>query len=392
MRGRLPAAPSPDLQFLDYARDLAAARSGHRAIVFHLSRLKKSHRAEKNIETAAGIVTELVQEFSGRTTVLPGGDIALICKGISSKALNETIELVRYLFIDDEIAKEEEQADFCSVFDLEVAYPNFLALLQKIQGGEAKPPRRPPAPPAIRLPAPVGTGELGALLRAAATADLTGMLRRQTIWAVAKERPPVAKFDEVFIPIDALAAAIGTASTMPDNRCLSLYVAGILDKRLLARLEWETIGNERPLSINISVATARSAEFVAFDERRAAAKPQSRMVLQMSLVDICADLPAYFEAAELVKGRGYVICLDGIAYPALACMNFRRLRADLIKIPWDEALLQLGEAEFRELYRGLSDSGLGRAILTHCERREAIQFGQAVGIELFQGPWLDRHE
>lgn len=60
-----------------------------------------------------------------------------------------------------------------------------------------------------------------------------------------------------------------------------------------------------------------------------------------------------------------------------------------VKVVWDDALLQAADGAMRELRAAIADCGAER-ILTRCGRRQAIDVGQAMGIELFQGWQVDQ--
>jgi hypothetical protein len=119
-----------------------------------------------------------------------------------------------------------------------------------------------------------------------------------------------------------------------------------LDRHVLTRLAWEQFGNFRPVSFNINVSTLHSPEFLKYDNERAAGW-RGRTVLEIQLGNLWADLSAYLAIADLVKQRGYLRCLDGITPQAFPCINFQRLKIDLVKLIWDDALLQQDEAATR---------------------------------------------
>ena len=398
--GVLPNSPRPvsansagEASLMAYAERLAAARGGQRAIVFHLSRLHRSHRTEKLIETAAGMLQELAQEFGGRLFVEPAGDLVVICKGVTSRAMDEAIEAVRYLFVDDPLAGEGAQAEFSSLFDLEIAYPHFMSMLRQMRDGTLRPVRRVPsqtgggARPALSQL--LDPGRVAALIDRVNAIDLTRMVRRQTIWAMPAGQPPQAKFEELFVSIEALKRSVGPDFQLATDPHLFQYLTRWLDRSLIDRLVWEKFSNGRPLSININLATLQSLEFAELEVHRTGGW-RGRIILEVQLFDAWSDLPAYLAAADLMKERGYLRCIDGLTHQALTCVNFHNLKADLVKLAWDDSLLQLDEAALRELYRAIAECGPRRIILTRCGREEALRFGQAIGIHLFQGWHLDR--
>lgn len=379
-----PSVPTEDM-LLAYVEQLADGRAGHRALCFHLSRLDRAHRHDKHLKIATNMLMEMVDQFSGRLFVLRSSDIIVVCKGITARAIDHAIEALRYLFNDDKLARQDAQAQFYSVFDLEIGYPQFLSLIRGIRDTEARQRLR-----AVRRPlAKPMEQRLAGLLDALSAIDLSQMVRRQTVWALQEGRKPVAKFDELFISIDRLSAAISPDVNLAKDRQLFQYLTRWLDKHMLMRLAWEQFGNSRPLSLNINLSTLQSPEFLKFDNERASGW-RGRTILEIQLGDLWADLAAYFAIADLVKQRGYLRCLDGVSFQAFPCINFQPLKLDLVKLIWDDALLQLEEPRTRALYQAIRDCGAERIIFARCGRPEAVKFGQALGVQLFQGWHLDR--
>ena len=366
-----------------YVEQLAGARSGHRAICFHLSRLARTHRRDKHIRIATNILMQAVDQFSGRLFVLRSGDIVIICKGISSKAIDDTVDTLRYLFNDDPLSRPGAEARFCSLFDLEVAFDHFHAVVTQIHDAEAaqlnKAARRPPQPAEARI---------DELLEAMARIDLSQMVKRQSVWAVHPGQKPRPKFDELFVSIDRLRATVAPDVDLAKDPQAFQYLTRWLDRHMLTRLAWEQFGIVRPISININLSTLHSPEFLTFDREQASGW-RGRIILEIQLGDMWSDLAAYLAIADQVKQRGYLRCLDGVTYPAFPCINFSRLKVDLVKMIWDDALLQLDEGALRTLYQAMTECGTRRIVFTRCGRAEALQFGRAMGVRLFQGWHLD---
>jgi hypothetical protein len=196
-----------------YLQQLAPSRSGQRALIFRLSRLHRSHRRDKHLQIVSNMLQESLTQYPGRLFLLRNGDVVMVCKGITRKAIDESTELLRYLFNDDPLAREgAEQADFCATFDLEVNHAQFIAALEEIRESEAK-QRAVKATP-VQLAASGETGPLdpsraSALIAAVSRIDLSTMGRRQTVWEMAPGKPPQARFDEFFFSIERLRSAVG---------------------------------------------------------------------------------------------------------------------------------------------------------------------------------------
>lgn len=382
-RAIAPNMPAEDA-LLAFVEQLAGDRAGHRAICFHLSRLDRAHRGEKHLQIATNLLKGTVDQFSGRLFVLRGGDIVIVCKGITARAIEQTVDGLRYLFNDDKLAKQGGEARFYSVFDLEIGYPQFSSLIQQIRDKEAKQLAK-----AGRTPVKPMERRLNELLDALSGTDLSHMVRRQTVWELQPDKKPQAKFDEIFISIERLSSAISPDLNLAKDRHLFQYLTRWLDKHVLTRLAWEQFGNTRPVSFNINVSTLHSPEFLKFDNERASGW-RGRTILEIQVGDLWSDVAAYLDIADLVKQRGYLRCLDGVTHRAFPCLAFPHLKIDLVKLIWDDALMQLDEPATRILLQAMRDCGTGRVILTRCGRAEAVKFGQALGIHLFQGWHLDR--
>ena len=378
---------------ISYLEQVAGGRTGQRALVFRLSRLHRSHRRDKHMQIVANMLQEVTREYPGRLFALRNGDMVLVCKGISRKSIDETTELLRYLFNDDPLAREGAmQADFCSTFDLEVSYADFLTALEEMRAAEAA--RRAARQPAQSMSRGGDTGPLDSaratqLIDAVSRIDLSAMGRRQTVWEMVAAKPAQPRFDEFFFSIDRLRQAIGENFDLAKDRQLFLYLMRWLDRAMLATLVRDHANFQRPLSVNINLATLLSQEFATFDDQRPT-DWRDRLILEIQLADLWSDLPSFLAVSEGLRQRGYQRCLDGVLYKALPFVNFKRFDVEYVKVIWDDGLLQLDDRELRELCAAIAECGKERIILTRCGRREAIKVGQAMGISLFQGWQVDQ--
>jgi hypothetical protein len=380
--------PPTENVLLAYVEQLADKRAGCRALCFHLSRLSASHRGEKYVQAAANLLMEVVHRFSGRLFLMRGADIVVICKGITAKAIEETVDAVRYLFIGDGLAEAEAVADFCSVFDLEIGYAQFRSTIRRIHDTETRNLEREAR---ARAPTPAKSLHIriGEIIDSINGLDLSQAVQRQTVWAIYPGKKPQPKFDELFMSIDRLQKMLDGGFDLRKDKQLFQYLTQSLDKYLLTRLVWEQVGVARPVSININIATLHTPEFLKFESERERGL-RGRTILELQMADLWADIAVYEAIADVVKQRGYLRCLDGVKYQALPCLNFQHLKIDLVKLVWDEALLRLDQSALRTLGKAIAECGPRRIVLTRCGRPEAIRFGHAVGIHLFQGWHLDR--
>lgn len=371
---------------LAYVDQLADRRAGCRAICLHTSRLSLSHRGHKHVQIATNLLKEIVDRYTGRLFVLRGGDMVVVCKGITAKAIEDAVEAIRYIFAGDEFLQKSGESEFYSAFDLEIAYPQFRATIQSTRDKEATQLEKQ-AQAHKRTKSP--HGRVSELVDLIASIDLSNALQRQTVWALHPGKKPQPKFDELFVSIERLRKITDLDFDIREDRQLFQYLTQSLDKHILTRLVWEQVGMTRPVSININVATLTSPDFLKFETARDRGR-RGRMILELQLGDLWADISQYLAIADRVKQRGYLRCLDGVNYRALQCLNFEHLPVDLVKVTWDEAMLRFDESALRIFCKAIAACGSRRVILIRCGGPEAIQFGQAIGIHLFQGWHLDR--
>jgi EAL domain-containing protein (putative c-di-GMP-specific phosphodiesterase class I) len=384
--------PPAEAQLLSHVQHLAGALSGQRAVLFHLSRLQRHNRRNKHLQIAANMLDEVVQRFSGRLFMLAAGDIVLTCQSARRKTLEGAIELIRYLFHDDPLAQHDDSgSDFCSLFDLETDYDRFVAVVRRLKEAQEKRSAGELASDGVAPPRPrrpLDPEHLGDVLGIINRADLSNVMRRQTVWSLAPGMPPRRLFDELFVSIEELGRALAPDFQLANDRWLFQYLTQTLDRRVLSQLARDYPGVARGLSINVNVATLLSPEFAAFEDYLPT-HARGKIVLELQLADIWSDFGAYLFAANLAKQHGYRLSLDGVRHRALPLIDAGRLGVDYLKLVWEDSLLTLEAEEQQEFRRALAAVAPVRVILMRCDRAEAVSFGQAEGISLFQGWHMD---
>lgn len=375
--------PPAENVLLAYTEQLGSDAPGYRAIIFHLSCVSAVVRDEKHFRIATNMLMELVDRFTGRLFILRSRDIVIICKGLTAKAINEFLEAFTYLLGTDH---GSVRPDLYTVYDLEIGYHQFLAVVRALQTKEAelleKKSRAESREKSFHR-------KVSDLIDTIAGVDLSNAVQRQTVWALEPGKKPQPKFDELYFSIHRLQKLLEVDFDITKNKPLFRYLTESLDKFLLTKLGWEQFGVSRPISVNINLSTLYSSEFLKFDNERASGW-RGRTIFELQVSDIWSDLSAYLTIADLVKQRGYFRCLDGVKYDALPCLNLQNLKIDMVKLTWDDALLQLENAATEGIRQALHEFGPKRTILARCDKIEAVRFGHSLGIRLFQGWHLDR--
>lgn len=386
------AAPLAEARLLRQVQRLTEPRGGHRALYFHLSRLQPHNRRDKHLQIVANMLDDVVQRFSGKLYRLATGDIVLLCKGARRKTLEGAAELIRYLFTDDPLTQHDDSgAAFHSLYDLEHDYRPFLALAQRLYATQTRrqaterPGRGPPARPRQ----PLDPEHLGDILGIITRADLSNVMRRQTAWALPAGAEPHPLFEEIFVSIEELGQALAPDFHLGNDRWLFQYLTQALDRRVLWLLTRDYPAGTRGLSLNVNVATLLSPEFSDFEEHLPV-RARGNILLELQLADVWSDFGAFLFVQNLAQQHGYRLVLDAVRFRALPFIDAKRLGFDYVKLAWEDALLELSAEEEAELRRAVEALAPVRVILARCDRAEAVGFGQAAGISLFQGWHIDR--
>jgi hypothetical protein len=380
----------------DYVDRLKRAPAGRRAVVMHLSRLRPDNKIAHQIRIAANTFEALVKQFDGQIFQLQQGDIVFICREENVEGIDAAVTKVRYLFGDDPLAAQlDDNTDaFATWFAVGDKAGTFYAFIEDVRREEDRRRKRMSqisgaAPTTDRQPMdPMGLHELIATI---SRADLTNLLRRQSICAIVPGEVPKALFREIYVSIADLREAVMPKRDIASDRWLFQYLTQTLDKRVLALLRRaDDSGLSHSFSLNLNISTLLSPEFQAFDTNLKAGARGS-IVIEIEKVDIFADIGAFIFARDFVRERSYRLCVDGMTRLTLPYVDRAGLGLDLVKLFWSTDMADGADADRqRDFLAALERVGKARVILARCDSEQAIQFGHAVGIKLFQGRHVEK--
>jgi hypothetical protein len=391
---------SQEIQLLEHLQRLAKFRGGRRSVHIHLSRLRPANRRGDRVRIALNTFEFLVRHFEGQIFALTNGDIVFVFKGGDLVTIDEAVMRVGHLFADDPLTQDidgEEQPRFCSWYDLEADYTKFLGVALELAEEERKRAQRLSAitraeeERRTQKLLPLTPRQLGDLLDAIERADLSNMMRRQSVCTLLPDASPQPMFRELYISIDVLRSMIMPGYDITGNRWLFQHLTQTLDQRMLQLLSKNDDGSiAAAFSLNLNVATLLSDRFLTFDAGLSAAK-RGTIVFELQPIDVFADLGAFNFARDFAKERGYRICLDGVTDLTLPLIDRSRLGFDLVKVVWQPESLEGGrEQQLAELRKLVASFGRARTILCRCDSEEAVTLGQSLGITLFQGHHIDK--
>ena len=407
------------MELLSVLRDPA----GWQAVHFHLNDLLEQYKSEYQFKIAINLIQDLLKGYEGGVYQMVDGSIIVICNELDKNVLNKLIFQLRYLYMDDPLSYLDdggENQNFCTWYDLRLQWQVFMdmcgrrmALLVRKNSANERSER------IIARTADNAISDMrsGTAIKTAHTstknantsannefnvsrlvsaerdlerADIHRVLRRQPVCVVSPAMNARRVFDEMYIHIVHLRQLLKTDVDFLSNRWLFKYLTQLLDIRMLDLIRHNiTRYVESPVSLNLNVETLISSSFTEFD---AMIKPSAKVsiVIEVPIIDVFADIHAFHVARREVQKLGYRVCLDGLSVESFLMVDRKKLGVDLVKVQWNADIEDdLDSKENKEIVKAVSDFGSNRVILCRCDNKEAVQYGQALGISLFQGRYID---
>jgi EAL domain-containing protein (putative c-di-GMP-specific phosphodiesterase class I) len=397
----------PEAHLIELLQLVEENSQGWQAIAFHFSLLLEHYRSEYQLKIATNLMNDLLGDRDGAIYLCDDATIYVVVRNFPRQITEKMIFQLRYLFMDDPLAytaEGDENPGFSTIYDIESQWQDFMnlckrRLITRVRQSQGGIPRAAAAVVAGETPPPPITKSelkaftatnLAAIEREMRDIDLTVTIRRQPICAALPETNIRTVFDEIYINISHLRQSMGIEVDLMSNRWLFKYLTQILDERTLDMVQRNPLRFlSTPISLNLNIPTLLSTRFTEFD---AAIKPSSKgsIVLEMQVSDVFADMAGFLLAKDVVQKLGYRVCLDGVTELSLPHIDRQRLGFDLVKLIWNSDHQQDAKsAKNIALADAIRRAGNNRVILTRCDNKQAVEYGQALGITLFQGRYLD---
>ncbi len=386
------------MELLGAIRDPA----GWQAVHFHLDELLEQYKSEYQIKIAINLIHDLLKGYEGGIYQMADGSIIAICNEVDRNILNKLIFQLRYLYMDDPLSYTEDGSEnpyFCTTYDLRLRWQDFMDmcgsrmafLVRKNSNTERSERDTQQVADNTFSKGGFNVSRLANIEKDIERADIQKVLRRQPICVVLPDMSMRKVFDEMYIHIIHLRQLLKMDADLLSNRWLFKYFTQILDARMLKLIRQNLARYvESPVSLNLNVETLVSSRFTEFD---AAIKPSAKVsiVIEIPVIDVFADIHAFHVARRDAQRLGYRICLDGLSTESFLMIGRENLGVDLVKIQWNADIeSDLETKANKEIIKAISSFGSNRVILCRCDTKEAVQYGQALGISLFQGRYIDK--
>ncbi len=394
------ATKDAEIKLTELAESVEHEATNWRVLHFHFSQLKEHYRSNYQIKIAVNLIMDLLRENQGGLFVMEDFTIIVAAKAVTKAQLDKVIFQLRYLFADDPLSygvEGEENPAFCDIYDLSRQYSEFEAMVKACMNRKIRAQQKA-RDEKVSEDMPAASSETGftphmlaSIEKQLEKADLSRVLRRQPICAAVPNMTVRQVYDEFYINIQHLRQMLGTEANLLGNRSLFKYLTHVLDLRMLDMIRRGS-GRylEKPISLNLNLDTLLSDTFAEFDK---AIKPSNKVsvVIEIQLEDVFSDMAGFMVAREMVQKMGYRVCLDGLTPLTFTQVNRKKLGFDLMKLLWNADIEDdLESKDNKELAAAIKECGSNRVILCRCDNRKAVDYGQALGISLFQGRFLDQ--
>jgi EAL domain-containing protein (putative c-di-GMP-specific phosphodiesterase class I) len=370
---------------------------------FHFDQLLEHYRSEYQIKIATNLVTDLLKHQEGGIYLFRDCSLVVLGREIPRALLDKAIFQLRYLFMDDPLAYTadgHENPKFCRLYQLETDFELMADMARRQMlggrlasaagGAGGKGAAAKASTPEANVTRFFNSSNLERIEKLIHEVDIFPAVRRQPVCATIPNMSVRRVFDELYLNITHLRELLGTDIDLLSNRWLFKYLTLAMDERVIALLKERSgafLGS--PISLNLNVRTLMSDKFAAFD---AFLKPSTKVsvVLEIQASDVFEDMYAFFSARDSVQRLGYRICLDGLNHQSFPMVHREHLGVDLVKLQWNANIKgDSFNAENQAVAQAVKRCGANRIILTRCDNRQAVDYGQALGISLFQGRYLD---
>ena len=234
---------------------------------------------------------------------------------------------------------------------------------------------------------PLVVGDVARVTDALADVPIEGLLRRQHALVLAPAARPRPLLCEAYVSIGALAGMVAPGIDLLAQPAMFRFLTRALDARVLRTLAGVPPPAVR-LSVNLNILSIGSAEFAALED---AWQATQRPIIEIQLAEILADLVSYARLRDALRGRGYLVLIDGVGVEALARVALDRLQPDLVKVlSLDRQRAALPGSVPEALRARIAALGSERVVLARTESEDALRWGLSLGITRFQGFFVDR--
>lgn len=364
---------------------------GQCGVHIHLSQLQRTNKRADYIRIAERVFDPIKIAHNSELFVLENFDIILTAPSTRIGDIDKILASVKSLFKADPLVERRDatgEESFVTWYDLEEDFEYFkeavvsCALSSKRQNLEFG---------ASGLEDDKLTPKnLDQLARVFRKLDARPLMRNQSAVQIGANGQGQLLFREFYVSIADLRKKVAPEIDLLADRWLFQYLTTILDQRVLHMLRNQSMDDlPKNISLNLNIQTISTKDFQLFDQF--VGDQAHRIILEFQPVDIFSNIFAFVEVRDQLQSRGYKVLVDALQPLVLDFFDPSMLEADFYKIAWGDRLggsaTPEGQNEMRELIHSIGSTNV---IITHVDSEEAVRFGLLLGVQKFQGFFVDR--
>jgi hypothetical protein len=365
-------------------------RMNYYAILFRLSELDAKNKTDYKINIVLNILNDFFKTNDGFLFLFKDKDVLTVFREEDTQRIQKVIFQLRHLLAEDPLAFIKEGVEnnrFTSVYILQFQWAEFSNFyLSKVQN---KPANLFSSSPQKRSALDLST--LLNIEEKLSSLSIAHLMRSQSICTALKSQAEVKSlYHELYVSIGHLKELLNFE--LVSNQSLFKYLTQLLDKAVLSTLtkRVDKYSNIGPISLNLNISSIGTQPFTEFIN---AAKiiPNFSMIVELDIADVFSDIHGFIKAKEYLKQLNFRICLDGVNNISLIQIDRESLGFDLVKLQWsgdkvDDLQRPLGQ----KISTSIQKCGANRIILSRCDNINALHYGHALGMSLFQGWYFDK--
>lgn len=381
----------PENKLLENLQYLEKNPVGKCGVHVHLSKLQRTNKRADYVRIAERVFDPIKIAHNAEFFILDSFDIMLTAPSTLIADIDKVLASVKSLFKADPLVDQRDgtgEESFVTWYDLEEDFEYFkeatvsCALTSKrstLEYGSSGLDDEKLTPK-----------NLDQLARIFRKLDARPLMRNQSAVQIGGNGQGQLLFREYYVSIADLRKKVAPKIDLLADRWLFQYLTTILDQRVLHMLRNQSMDDlPKNVSLNLNIQTIHSKDFQLFDQF--VGDQAHRIILEFQPVDIFSNIFAFNEVRDLLQARGYKVLVDGLQPLILDYFDPSMLEADYYKIAWGDRLggsaTPEGQKEMRELIHSIGNSNV---IITHVDSEEAVRFGLLLGVQKFQGFFVDR--
>lgn len=379
------AAPqaSPERMLLDFAQRIERTKAERIAAHVQIAALQPHHKSSNHLRIAINTFETCVKQLEGQFVRLTNDDLVFVGRLADKAGIESAVARLRLLFSNDTLVRDDRGEDFCRWFPLGEQFSHFTSMIARLaepEAGNAKAEEKPG----------IEAGKLASMQKVLARVDISPVVRNQPVCALIGPDKLDPVFREIYVSMSDLATLLVPECDLATNRWLFLSLTETLDQRMLAFLARELAERPAAISFNTNLRSVLTPDFDRFDQ---SLRPnlRGRLLVEVSFMDVIADIGAFHFAREYLHERGYKLCLDGITHLSLPFVDRAAMNVDIVKLRWTTDLAAaIAGTDTQAIAAKLDEIGLNRIVLCHCDTDAAVEAGARLGIRYFQGRAIDK--